>query len=217
MARLFVTPREIDLISDLTKEITKDIIGQKIYYYHVRVEESEVHDVYEEAERKVFDPAVEIDARLEWQAKDIRTDKFGHEGIYSITCYMHYRDVIDKGLHVNVGDYFSFGDNFFEITSSRYDSIIFGQIEHVTGYVLQGKMARKGLIDEIPFGPTEEIYTDADAVQEEFTQQRGFSIVDGQETGDVRQLQKDGKLSKPISGPAKVKKSPNGSKFYGDS
>ena len=54
MARLFVTPREIDLISDLTKEIHKDVIGQVIYYYSVREDVSEVHDIYEEAVEKDF-------------------------------------------------------------------------------------------------------------------------------------------------------------------
>ena len=47
MARLFITPREIDYISDLTKEITKDVIGQKIYYYRVREDLTQVHDIYE--------------------------------------------------------------------------------------------------------------------------------------------------------------------------
>ena len=38
MARIFITPREIDFISDITKEITKDVRDQKIYYYKVREE-----------------------------------------------------------------------------------------------------------------------------------------------------------------------------------
>ena len=63
MSRLFITPREIDFIADVTKEITKDVIGDVIYYYKVREDVSNVHDVYEEAVDKVFDPPVEIDAR----------------------------------------------------------------------------------------------------------------------------------------------------------
>ena len=66
MARLFITPREIDFISDITKEITKDVIGQKIYYYRVREDISDSHDVYEEAVDKIFDPPVDIDCRVEW-------------------------------------------------------------------------------------------------------------------------------------------------------
>jgi len=36
MARLFITPREIDFISDITKEVIKDVVGQKIFFYKVR-------------------------------------------------------------------------------------------------------------------------------------------------------------------------------------
>ena len=58
MSRLFITPRELDLISDLNKEIVKDVIGQKIYYYHIREDVSNVHDVYEEAQEKIYDPPI---------------------------------------------------------------------------------------------------------------------------------------------------------------
>jgi len=213
MARLFITPREIDLISDLTKEIHKDVIGHVIYYYPVREDVTKVHDIYEEAIDKVFDPPIEIDARLEWQPKDISTDRFGHHSSYNITAYLHYRDVIDRGLEIREGDYFSFGDNFFEILSTKYDSTVYGQIEHYTGYVLMGKTARKGQIDVRPIGPTEEIYTDADAVQETFEQQRGDAS-----KGDRRELVQDNVIPSPETGSKSVKKSSGSSKssFYGD-
>jgi len=31
VARLFITPREIDLISDLQKEVNKDVVGAKVF------------------------------------------------------------------------------------------------------------------------------------------------------------------------------------------
>ena len=212
MARLFITPREIDLISDLTKEIHKDIIGQVIYYYSIREDVTKVHDVYEEAIEKIFDPPIEIDARLEWSAKNINTDKFGHHSTYNIMAYIHYRDVIDRGLEIREGDYFSYGDNFFEIVSTKYDSTIYGQIEHYTGYVLMGKTARKGQIDVKAIGPTEEIYTDSDAVQEDFQQQRGDSS-----KGDRRELVQDEVAPAPETGAKTVRKNGSSkSSFYGD-
>jgi hypothetical protein len=212
MARLFITPREIDLISDITKEIHKDVIGQVVYYYSVREDVTKVHDIYEEAPEKIFDPPVEIDARVEWQAKEISTDRFGHHAVMSMTVYLHYRDVIDRGLEIREGDYLSWGDNFFEITTSKYDSILFGQIEHVTGYVLTAKTARKGQIDVQPIGPTKEIYSDPDAVQQEFTQQRG-----NHKTGDRRELIADDVLEAPVSGAKSVSsQGSNKSSFYGD-
>ena len=191
MARLFITPREIDLISDLTKEIHKDIIGQVIYYYRIREDISEVHDVYEESVEKIFDAPVEIDARVEWNPSEKNTDKFGHHAMYNTSVYVHYRDVLDRGIQVREGDYFSYGDNFFEIVRINTDSLVYGQIEHLTGYVLVGKTARKGQIDVKAIGPTEENYTDSDAVQESFYQQRGFDSNQQGSTGDVRDLRKN--------------------------
>ncbi len=212
MARLFVTSREIDLISDLTKEIHKDVIGQVIYYYPVREDITKVHDIYEEAIDKIFDPPITIDARLEWTSKDVSTDRFGQHSVYNITAYLHYRDVIDRGINIREGDYFSFGDNFFEIITTKYDSMIYGQIEHYTGYVLMGKTARKGQIDVKPNGPTEELYTDPEAVQETFVQQRGDDSM-----GDRRELVSDGIIPAPETGKKSVKPSGSSkSSFYGD-
>ena len=125
MARLFITPREIDFISDLTKEVTKDVIGEVIYYYKVREDISEVHDIYYESMEKVFDPPIEVDARIQWNPREIKTDRFGYESTYNCEVYLHYRDMIDRNIKVQAGDYISHGDNFFEITSVKYDKVIF--------------------------------------------------------------------------------------------
>ena len=48
MARLFITPREVDFINDTAKEIVKDVIGQKIFYFPISEIKTNVHDIYEE-------------------------------------------------------------------------------------------------------------------------------------------------------------------------
>tara|TARA_Y100000310_G_scaffold263660_1_gene273975 strand:+ start:1088 stop:1771 length:684 start_codon:yes stop_codon:yes gene_type:complete len=204
MSRLFITPREIDFISDVTKEVIKDVVGQKIYYYRVREDLTQIHDVYEEAENKVFDPPVIIDARIEWEPTVITTNRFGGEELYSINIFLHERDLLDRNIDPQQGDFFSYGDTFFEITSAVIESTVYGEIEHSVGLKLVGKQSRIGLIDRIPNGPTSEAYTDPGAVQEVFAQQRGF--VDNQlgKTDDVRSLQERGVVTKPISGPAEV-------------
>jgi len=211
MARLFITPREIDFIADLTKEVTKDVIGDVIYYYKVREDVSEVHDVYEEATEKIFDPPIEIDARIQWNPREIRTNRFGYEGVYTTEVYIHYRDMIDRGIKLEEGDYFSYGDNFFEITSILYDKVIFGQVEHISGYVLKAKQARKGQINVKPLGPTEEIYTDPEAIKETFEQQRGDSA-----KGDKRVLVDQGKVDSTTHVKQQVKRDSVSSSFYGD-
>ena len=58
------------------------------------------------------------------------------------------------------------------------------------------------------FGPTSEAYSDPDAVQDTFVQQRGFKKNKLGETGDIRQLRENGALDEPITGPKEV--SPRG-------
>lgn len=217
MARLFIGQKESDFIADITKELIKDVAGQKIYYYTVREDLSDVHDVYEEAIHKIFNPPVEIECLVEWQPSEVRTTQFGHEQIKKISAFLHNRDLIDRNIDIKQGDYISYGEYFFEITSLIYDKLNFGHIERVTSIRLTAKQTRLEHIIKSSIGPTYEGYLESDAIQTEFKQQRGETV------SDTRQLRKDGILEDPITGAKKVApdgstKSINGigSSFYGD-
>ena len=84
MPRLFITGREIDLISDLTKEVNKDVIGTKIYYYSISATKTRIHDVYSEAPEKIFENPVEVTAVVEYSETDQSTTKFGIDKNYTV-------------------------------------------------------------------------------------------------------------------------------------
>lgn len=218
MARLFLSNREIDFINDASKELIKDVVGQKIYYYRVRPEVTNIHGVYEEAIDKVFDPPIEIECRVQYTPEEVRANKFGSEEFYTIECWFLSRDLIERDIDINEGDFINFDATWFEVVKSTINSIIYGQIEHSMGVNVICKQARKGLIDIDPLGPTNERFTDPGSVEDTFVQQRGFGRNRLGETGDVRNLQEKGVLDAPISGPAEV--SPSGgisSSFYDES
>lgn len=204
MARLFITPREIDLISDLTKELYKDVIGQRIYYYSVSEIRSNVHDLYLEAPEKVFDNPVELDAMVEWMSSKVQTNEFGTEDTSEIKAWLHARDLLDKQMNISVGDFFSFGDIFFEITQVIPSDIVYGEIEHKVGYEIRGQQSRRTQFTSKVFGPTDEKYSDPDAVQRTFVQQRGLPGNRLGPTGDVRELQRKGVLEEPATGQREV-------------
>ncbi len=210
MARLFVGSRELNFISDITKEIMKDVIGQKIIYYPISEIRTKTHEVYNEALKKVFDNPIVIDALVDsnFQA-DTKIDKFGIDAQYKIDVYVQYRDLVEKGINVNIGDFFSFSDIFYEITERTFMRNIYGMPEHKDGVKLVGIKSRESLFAAPVIGPTDIQYTDPDAVQETFIQQRGESLDrDGNPTGDVRDLVKNGVLDPPLTGPKEV--SPKG-------
>lgn len=222
MSRLFITHREIDFISDLTKEIMKDVRGQSIYLYKVRPELSNVHDVYEEATEKVFDPPIQLEAMVAWQPTEYKTNRYGTEGLSSIEIFIQKRDILDKNVDIDEGDYFSYGTTFFEITSIATEKQVFGQVDHEVGYKIIGKYARVGQINLTPQGPLGEGMENEDgdaAVQDTFRQQRGHGNTDDGETGDVRALQQQGKVEKSESVNEVSKKGDEkkiSSSFYGD-
>jgi hypothetical protein len=221
MARLFITEREMNFINDIMKEVVKDVIGQKIYYFSISEIKSRVHDVYEEAPNKIFENPVELDALVKYSGQEVKTNRFGSEEYYNIECYIRERDLIDKQIDVREGDFFSYGETFFEIIKAPRSDVIFGQIEHKSYVTVSGKQARKGQFIAKVFGPTSEAYSDPDAVQTTFVQQRGFDENRLGKTGDVRDLQRTGVLDAPLTGPAEVSPSGDpenvGSAFYDES
>ena len=220
MSRLFLSKREINFMNDIAKELIKDVIGQKIYYYSISEIKSKVHDVYEESPEKIFETPIEIECLVKYQEPEIRTNRFGSEKYFKIEAYIQSKDLLDKGIEILEGDFFSFGSIFFEITQAPGSNIIYGQIEHGKFITVKATQSRQGQFKAKIFGPTSESYTDKDAVQKDFVQQRGFEENRLGKTGDVRELQKNGVLEKPISKPKETSpKGDNtgaGSAFYGD-
>lgn len=221
MARLFITPRELDFFSDITKEVMKDVIAQVIYYFSISETKTHIDDLYNEAPEKIFENPIQLDALVEFEPQDVRTGLFGTEDYYSIKAWVHERDLLDKKIQLSIGDFFSYGSVFYEITAFKVDQTIYGQVEHKTGYLIEGKEARKSQFVSKVFGPTDERFSDQDAVQTTYVQQRGKSTNRLGDTGDVRELQRQGVVDKPLTGPHEV--SDRGSRgssadpgFYGD-
>lgn len=221
MTRLFISPREIDFFADVTREISKDIVGQCIHYYPVSLTKTNVHSVYEEAVQKVFDTPVKIECRVKWQPSDISTGRFGHDATANITVEIQARDMVDREIDLLEGNFFTFGPQAYEITKVRTIRNIYGHVEFEDGIELTGKQARKDVFGVLPEGPTKEHYSDDDAVKETFVQQRGFERNKEGVTGDKRDLVDKEVLEAPdVSEPAEV--SPRGSSgrvgsgFYGE-
>jgi hypothetical protein len=221
MSRLYITPRELNFISDITKEFIKDVVGQKIFYYPVSELKTKTHAVYNEAIKKVVDNPIAIDALVDNNFQtDTKIDQFGVDPQYKIEVYVQHRDLVEKGINVSLGDYFSFSDIFYEISDRVFMRNIYGLPEHKDGVKLTGTKARESLFKALTLGPTDISRPEPDAVQTTFVQQRGQSENKEGPTADRRALQDNGVLEKPLSGPREVspKGDPDkvGSAFYGE-
>lgn len=219
MARLFLTPRELNFISDITKEIMKDVIGQRIIYYPISELKTQSHPVYREAIQKVFDNPIIIDCLVDNNFQtDTVINQFGVDAQYKIEVFMQYRDLVEKGINVAIGDFFSFADIFYEVTERTYMRNIYGMPEHKDGIKLIGLRAREDIFNTLVKGPTDISYPEPDAVQTTFVQQRGLSENSEGVTGDKRALVENGVLDGPLTGQREVSqggdKTGAGNSFY---
>ena len=211
MSRLYITPRELNFIRDITKEFVKDVVGQKIYYYPINELKTNADSVYNEAVKKVFDKPIVLDALVDTHFQsDTKIDQFGVDAQYKIEVFLQYRDLFDKGINVSIGDIFSFSDVFYEVTEKTWMRNIYGLPEHKDGIKLVGIKSRETFFDAPLNGPTDISYSDPDAVQTTFHQQRGQAENAEGPTGDKRDLQKEEVVGKPITGAKEV--SPRGDK-----
>lgn len=209
MARLFVTERELNFISDLSKELIKDIVGQKIYYYPISELKTKTHSIYNESLQKMFDNPIIIECLVDANfQQSTKIDKFGVDKQFALEVFIQYRDLVDKGIQVTIGDFFSFDEVFYEITETIIEKNLYGLPEHKNGVKIIGTRSRESLFHSPLKGPTDISNTDDDAVQTDFEQQRGYALDSlGNETGDKRDLRETGVLDAPIDGIRKIKKS----------
>ncbi len=205
MSRLFITPRELDFISDITKELIKDVVCQFIVYYPISEVKTSVHGVYDESMQKVFDRPIKLDCLVDntFQS-ETKIDSFGVDSKYKLEAYVQHRDLIEKGINLQIGDFFSYGDVFYEVTERLLMRNIYGLPEHKDGIKLVGTKARAGQFDSILQGPTDYSRPDTGAVKVVSSQQRGVPENSEGTTGDVRDMVRSGKLEQPISGPKRT-------------
>lgn len=221
MSRLYITPREIDFFNDIAKEMTKDIVGQVIYYYPISFLKSNVHAVYEESLEKIIEEPIEINCLVQWEPPEVSTTKFGQDSILEIKVFVQSRDMIHKEIELKDGDFFSYGSELFEVTTIKTLRNIYGQIEYDDGIELIGRQVRRdNFAIKLP-GPLKEKYSDSDAVKDTFYQQRGFAENQEGKTGDRRDLVDKGVISAPnIDKPAEISskgtEGKKGNSFYGE-
>lgn len=216
MGRLYLTTREFNFISDITKELIKDVVGQKIYYYAVNENKTKTDVVYNEALQKVFDGPIALDCLVDTHFQtDTKITQFGVDAQFKVEVYLQWRDLVDKGISPSIGDFFSFSDVFYEVSERVFMRNIYGMPEHKDGVKLIGTKARETQFKALTIGPTDISRPEKDAVQTAFYQQRGQAHNKEGVTGDVRDLQKPEIMDKPITGAKEV--SEKAAEFPGDS
>ena len=157
-----------------------------IHYFPISSIKSDVHGVYNESVKKIFENPIKIPALVgqpEWSSK---TTSFGPDLEAKLEVSIQYKDLLDKKLILSEGDLFSFDDVMYEILTFYNVNNIFGLAEYNNSWKITARSARLGQLDpnSIPFPRST-----PDDVEKVFEQQRGLPITStGEVTNDIREM-----------------------------
>ena len=170
----------------MVKEYIKDVVGQVIHYFPISSIKSDVHGVYNESVKKIFENPIKIPAIVgqpEWSSK---TTSFGPDLEAKLEVSIQYKDLLDKKLVLSEGDLFSFDDVLYEILTFYNVNNIFGLAEYNNSWKITARSARLGQLDPNSL-PLPRLAPDD--VQKVFEQQRGLPITStGEITNDIREM-----------------------------
>lgn len=216
MSRLFITHKEQTLANHWTKEFMKDINGQFVYYYPVSTIKTSTNPIYEESIQKIFERPIQIDVMADQSKRENSVGTYGvHQQKATIEIHFHLKDLRDKQINVQIGDFFVYGDETYEIADAYETNNIFGQEEYKYELMVIGQMVGSGqfeiktLTQYLVNGRKFE-----DHVKKDFVQQRGLEVTEEGEIKDVRELREQlGDQLAEVAlgeGPRKVVPTPDG-------
>ena len=127
MANKFVTTRELALVDSWNKELIQGVVEQELIYWAISVEESAVHDVYDEAIRKAYQRPIRLNARISFSQDETKARGGTLDSTYKMEAYCHAAELADRNLNPREGDFVEFGQVIFEITTVSRPQLVFGQ------------------------------------------------------------------------------------------
>ncbi|MDP3763695.1 MAG: hypothetical protein Q8Q92_03540 [bacterium] len=106
------------------------IIGQKIVYYSVSIEHTNVDELYGEAISKTVFTPVEINALVEFNEPVESTTNWSIDTRYTLSCYIHEKELKERNIEIREGDFVKHARIFYEIKTVTRPQLTFGQGEN---------------------------------------------------------------------------------------
>ena len=128
---LFGNRRDINLFTTVNRELIRNIISQEVGYYKCKLNET-VSNLYGEAASARFytDPVL-INCLISKVDQTWTSDDFGPDINHAVTVNFLREDLQDVELLPEVGDVFTYIDNYYEIDTVADNQFVVGKdFEH---------------------------------------------------------------------------------------
>lgn len=126
MSRRFITEKEVQFIDAINAELIQGTVGQTCIYYAISVEESEVHNVYDESTKKVWLQPTRFNARVTFNNPTVRSTGMGADTQYELEIEAHSKELEQRNIVPLTGDFVEFGQIVYEIASVTKPQMVYG-------------------------------------------------------------------------------------------
>jgi hypothetical protein len=124
---LFGGSRDINLFTTINRELIRDIISQQVGYYKFNIQKT-VSNMYGEAyEQKYYNGPFLIDCLISKIEQNWISSDFGPDVNHTVKLHFLREDLQDFNIYPEVGDVFTYVDNYFEIDTISDNQFILGK------------------------------------------------------------------------------------------
>ena len=128
---LFGNRRDVNLFTTVNRELLRNIISQEVGYYKYKLNQTQANLYGEAAGTRYFADPVLINCLItpvdqQWSSLD-----YGPDVNHTLTVYFLREDLQDIQLYPEVGDAFTYLDNYFEVDTVVDNQFVVGKdFEH---------------------------------------------------------------------------------------
>ena len=124
---LFGNIRDINLLTTINRELINNIISQEIGYYKFNIQKT-VSNLYGEAyEQKYYNGPTLVTCLISKVDQKWNIDDFGPNVDHVLTINFLRDDLVEREIYPEVGDVFTYLDNYFEIDTTSDNQFVLGK------------------------------------------------------------------------------------------